>query len=177
LKRYGVSRIPAGSTEKLGRAEDSVHYTVELYALPVEMGGKYLLFAISLFNGFVFAKAVEGFLDRETADFLAELIERSPIGVDSVETNDHEAFSDARGPWDAKYPSRKHPFHKACHETRSATSWFLRKTPRRKRSPGDGEAPRRKVIGISIAARRQHTIGVWRGPRWRGEGFGVANGG
>jgi hypothetical protein len=91
---------------------------VELYALPVEMGGKYLLFAISLFNGFVFAKAVEGFLDRETADFLAELIERSPIGVDSVETNDHEAFSDARGPWDAKYPSRKHPFHKACHENK-----------------------------------------------------------
>jgi hypothetical protein len=116
LKRYGVSRIPAGSTEKLGRAEDSVHYTVELYALPVEMGGKYLLFAIS--NGFVFAKAVEGFLDRETADFLAELIERSPIGVGSVETNDHEAFSDARGPWDAKYPSRKHPFHKACHENK-----------------------------------------------------------
>ena len=164
LKRYGVSRIPAGSTEKLGRAEDSVHYTVELYALPVEMGGKYLLFAISLFNGFVFAKAVEGFLDRETADFLAELIERSPIGVDSVETNDHEAFSDAGVHGTPNIPQGNTLSTKRATKTRSATSWFLRKTPRRKRSPGDGEAPRRKVIGISIAARRQHTIGVWRRP-------------
>jgi len=90
-------------------------------------GREILLFAISLFNGFVFAKAVEGFLDRETADFLAELIERSPIGVDSVETNDHEAFSDARGPWDAKYPSRKHLSTKRATKTRSATSCSFEK--------------------------------------------------
>jgi len=81
------------------------------------MGGNYLLFAIGDLNGFVFAKAVDGFSDYETADFLAELIKRSPVRIVSIETSNHEAFTDAEvRPWDAKYPLRKHPFRKACQE-------------------------------------------------------------
>jgi hypothetical protein len=34
---------------------------MDLYTLPVETGGGYLLFAIGNLNGFVFAKAVDGF--------------------------------------------------------------------------------------------------------------------
>ena len=118
LKRYGLSRIPAGQAKRprdLGPVPPSPHYTVELYALPVEMGGNYLLFAICNRKRFIFAKAVDEFLYYETADFLDDLIKRSPVKIASVETDDHEAFTDAKGrPWDAKHPSRRHPFRKAC---------------------------------------------------------------
>jgi transposase-like protein len=117
LVRYGVSRIPAGNTKNPGRSTDSAHYTVELYTLPVEMGGNYLLFAIGNLNGFVFARAVGGFSNYETADFLGELIKRSPVRIASIETSEHEAFTDAEGrPWDATYPLGKHPVRNACQE-------------------------------------------------------------
>ena len=83
----------------------------------MERGGHYLLFAIGNLNGFDFARAVQGFSNYETADFLGELIKRSPVPIVSIETSDHEAFTDAEWrPWDDKYPSRKHPFRKACQE-------------------------------------------------------------
>ena len=121
LVRYDVSRIPAGNTKKPSCSKVSAYYTVELYSLPIEMGGIYLLFAIGNHNGFVFAAAVEflGYelLGYDTANFLAELIKRSPVRIVSIETSDHEAFTDAQGrPWDTEYPLREHPFRKACRE-------------------------------------------------------------
>ena len=117
LVRYGVNRIPAGNTKKPYCSDDSGHYTVDLYILPMEMGGQYLLFAIGNLHGFVFAEAVDGFSNYETADFLGELIKRSPVAIVSIETSDHEAFTDAEWrPWAPAYPFRRHPFPKACQE-------------------------------------------------------------
>jgi hypothetical protein len=116
FRRHGLSRIPAGNTEKLPLTEhESAHYTFELYQLPDALGGSYLLLAISNLNSFVFAKPVEGLLGDETSEFLKELLKRAPAGVLTVQTNDHAAFTDRRGgSRNAETRSERHPFRLAC---------------------------------------------------------------
>ena len=116
LKRHGLGRIPAGNTQKLRpTAFHSGYYSMEVYKLPPDLGGNFLLFAISDCNNFVLAKAVNGRLGHEAADFLIELTKRSPVRISSIETNNSEAFTGTKKrPWNAKHPEWQHPFHKAC---------------------------------------------------------------
>ena len=116
FRRHGLSRIPAGNTEKLLRnPHKCADYALELYQLPDALGGNYLLFAICDLNNFVFAKPVEGYLGDETSDFLEELLKHAPSGVLTVQTNDHAAFTDRRaGSRNAESPSERHPFSLAC---------------------------------------------------------------
>jgi hypothetical protein len=119
LKRYGVSRVPKGQREKPPNAEpwEECHFFIEIHALPEEMGGSYLYFAISELTTCVFAQPMEGVSEYAAVEFLEALIKHAPFTIELIDTNDHEAFADSpERRWDAKYPSRKHPFRKACRE-------------------------------------------------------------
>jgi len=66
----------------------------------------------------------------QATNFLAELIKRSPVRIVSIETSDHEAFTDAPGhPWETEYPLRKHPFRKLCWEDEISHIRLKRVTP------------------------------------------------
>jgi transposase-like protein len=116
LERYGVSRVPPGLAEtppKFGLRGQSVHFTIEVCAMPSE-AGDYLYAAINQ-TLFVFAKVMKGVSPYDAADFLEDLRKAAPAGVSSVITSDHEAFGHpAEQPWEPKFPQRIHPFIKAC---------------------------------------------------------------
>ena len=112
LERYGVSRVPPGLAEtppKFGLRGQSVHFTIEVCAMPGE-AGDYLYAAINQ-TLFVFAKVMKGLSPYDAADFLEDLQKNAPAGVSSVITSDHEAFGHpAEQPWEPKFPQRIHPF-------------------------------------------------------------------
>jgi hypothetical protein len=116
FKRYRVSRIPMGRAEmppKFGLRGQSAHFTIEVCAMPGDVGD-YLYAAINQ-TRFVFAKAMKGVSPYDAADFLEDLLKAAPAGVSSVITSDHEAFGHPAGePWEPKFPQRIHPFVKAC---------------------------------------------------------------
>lgn len=117
LRRYRISRIPKGRPEKLRARQipdSSAHFTIEIHALTYGLAGSFFYVAIN-FAKFVFAKLVGEVSADAAAAFLEGLIIHAPIGVATVETNNHEAFSDSEeSPWDPKHPSRLHPFAEAC---------------------------------------------------------------
>ena len=113
MRRYRISRIPKGRPEKLRARQipdSSAHFTIEIHALTYGLGGSYFYVAIN-FAKFVFAKLVGEVSADAAAAFLEDLIIHAPIGVATVETNNHEAFSDSEeSRRDPKHPSRLHPF-------------------------------------------------------------------
>jgi hypothetical protein len=119
LKRYGVSRVPKGQREKPPNAEswEECHFNIEIHALPEEMGGSYLYFAISELATCVFAQYRDEVSEFAAAEFLEALIKHAPFTIQFIDTNDHEAFAGSdESPGDPEHPSEKHPFRKACQE-------------------------------------------------------------
>jgi hypothetical protein len=118
LKRYEVNKIPFEKRKKLLELpvkKDSGHLFFEIHALPG--GASFLFFAISNLTKYVAARVVEKADAYAAVGFLKQVVERAPFNIRTVETNNHEAFTDSDAkPWDAKFPNRLHPLCRAYQD-------------------------------------------------------------